>query len=167
MSEKLGGVTVLQKAGADIISVHATSSGDKHSQEVEKEGETDETITIDVEGGMKRCGGQGDILSGTVGCALAWGLNYSEGVYGFVLLLPSHSRSSCSITRDREQKIPATRIPLLASAAGSIVTRTCSRMAFKKYGRGVVTQDMLSEIGGAFGEVFGDEAFWGEGGKAE
>lgn len=39
-----------------------------------------------------------------------------------------------------------------------MVTRTASRRAYLKEGRGVVTQDMLPEIGKAFSEVFGEEA---------
>jgi hypothetical protein len=64
----------------------------------------------------------------------------------------------------REPQIPSTRIPLLAAIAGSMVTRTTSRIAFRKAGRGLVTEDMLSDIGGAFSECFGAEAFWGEAG---
>jgi len=92
---------------------------------------------------MKRCGGQGDILSGTVGCALAWGKNYEDGVYGKPI-------------------IPSTRIPMLASMAGSMVTRTASRIAFAKEGRGVVTADMIPELGKAFVECFGDEEWKGQ-----
>lgn len=33
-----------------------------------------------VEGSVRRCGGQGDVLSGLVGTFLAWGKNYEEGV---------------------------------------------------------------------------------------
>jgi ATP-dependent NAD(P)H-hydrate dehydratase len=59
---------------------------------------------------------------------------------------------SCS-----DQTISASRMPLLAAVAGSMVTRTASRRAFYKEGRGVVTQDMLTEVGKSFGEVFGEE----------
>lgn len=38
-----------------------------------------------------------------------------------------------------------------------MVTRTASRRAFYKEGRGVVTQDMLPEIGKSFAEVFGED----------
>ena len=41
-----------------------------------------------------------------------------------------------------------------------MVTRNTSRIAFGKHGRSVVTEDMISEIGKAFKEVFED-------GKAE
>ena len=49
-------------------------------------------------------------------------------------------------------------MPLLAAIGGSMVTRTASRRAFYKEGRGVVTEDMLPEIGKSFAEVFGGEA---------
>jgi len=137
LSLKLGGVTVLQKGQTDIISVKTPPDAPKPQEE---------TVEVDVTGGLKRCGGQGDILSGTVACALAWGKNYEEGVYG-------------------EPQFPSTRIPLLAATAGSMVTRTASRIAFRRSGRGVVTQDMLPDIGGAFSECFGDTAFWGEAGQ--
>ena len=32
----------------------------------------------DIEGGLKRCGGQGDLLSGSLGTFLAWAKRYEE-----------------------------------------------------------------------------------------
>lgn len=55
-------------------------------------------------------------------------------------------------------KIAASRVPLLAAIGGSMVTRTASRRAFYKEGRGVVTEDMIPEIGKAFADVFGEDA---------
>jgi ATP-dependent NAD(P)H-hydrate dehydratase len=57
-----------------------------------------------------------------------------------------------------DKSIPVSMMPLLAAVGGSLVTRTASRRAFHKEGRGVVTEDMLPEIGKAFAEVFGEEA---------
>ncbi len=48
-----------------------------HSEE-----KTEEQVVVDVQGGLKRCGGQGDILSGTVATALAWGKCFEDGAYG-------------------------------------------------------------------------------------
>ncbi len=86
---------------------------------------------------MKRCGGQGDILSGSVGAFLAWAKCYESGAFG-------------------DNTMPVSRMPVLAAVGASMVTRTTSRRAFEKEGRGVVTQDMLKEIGGAFTEIFGE-----------
>ncbi|EMD39299.1 hypothetical protein CERSUDRAFT_93345 [Gelatoporia subvermispora B] len=148
LSRVLGGVTVLQKGGEDIIATHTggASAKDREASKVStsQEENTEEQISIDTPGGLKRCGGQGDILSGSVGTVLAWGKCYEDGAYG-------------------DKTLPSSRISLLAAAAGSIVTRTASKRAFAKHGRGVVTQDMLGEIGGAFAESFvaeGDKG-WG------
>lgn len=65
VSKALGGVTVLQKGGEDIVAVEGS-----------------ESVHVDVEGGLKRCGGQGDILSGCVGTLLAWGKCYEDGAFG-------------------------------------------------------------------------------------
>ena len=45
---------------------------------------TEEQVVVDTPGGYKRCGGQGDILSGAVGTIMAWGKCYEEGAYGCV-----------------------------------------------------------------------------------
>ncbi|KAI0305887.1 Ribokinase-like protein [Multifurca ochricompacta] len=82
--------------------------------------------------------GQGDILSGSVGAFLAWAKCYESGAFG-------------------DSSISVSRMPILAAIGASMVTRTTSRRGFEKEGRGVVTQDMLKEIGGAFAEIFGGE----------
>ena len=87
MSKSLGGVTVLQKGAKDIISSDTT--GDEadlrksriESTDVELEN-FQETVEVDIEGGLKRCGGQGDVLSGCVGTFMAWGRCYEDGAFG-------------------------------------------------------------------------------------
>ncbi|GBE89548.1 ATP-dependent (S)-NAD(P)H-hydrate dehydratase [Sparassis crispa] len=146
VSRALGGVTVLQKGAEDIICTNTgpASAADARLSQVPEGESAEEQLHVDVPGGLKRCGGQGDILGGTVGAALAWGKCYLDGAFG-------------------DKTVPASRVPLLAAVAGSMVTRTASRRAFAKQGRGVVTQDMLGEIGGAFAELFGavGEKGWG------
>lgn len=87
VSRQLGGVTVLQKGGRDIISTDTTGNeADLGISRLEganaaKES-VNETVEVDVEGGLKRCGGQGDVLSGSVGTFLAWGKCYEDGAFG-------------------------------------------------------------------------------------
>lgn len=89
ISRKLGGVTVLQKGPKDIISTDSTgdeadlaaSQMSGANAEFEK---AKETAEVDVEGGLKRCGGQGDVLSGVVGTFMAWGKCYESGDFGCV-----------------------------------------------------------------------------------
>jgi ATP-dependent NAD(P)H-hydrate dehydratase len=87
VSRELGGVTVLQKGAIDIISVNTTAAAanlkESKLENVDEEKErAQETVEVDVAGGLKRCGGQGDVLSGCVGTFLAWGKCYEDGVFG-------------------------------------------------------------------------------------
>ncbi|TIB71676.1 hypothetical protein E3Q23_00398 [Wallemia mellicola] len=111
VSELLGGVTVLEKGGVDRI-----TNGSK-------------TLTVDASGSLKRCGGQGDILSGAAGTLLAWGSVYAKG-----------------IGSDKDIKVPHEDIPLYAAYGASTFTRECSRLTFEEKGRSMITQDMLKNL---------------------
>jgi ATP-dependent NAD(P)H-hydrate dehydratase len=63
LARRFGGVTIVQKGKVDVI-----SNGK-------------ETMMVDIEGGLKRAGGQGDVLTGCLGTLLAWKKLYSEGVW--------------------------------------------------------------------------------------
>ncbi|KAF8479792.1 Ribokinase-like protein [Russula ochroleuca] len=140
VSKGLGGVTVLQKGKWDTIAVNTEGAESRAVHKTSKisphEGGQKEVIIVNTPGGLKRCGGQGDILSGSVGAFLAWAKCYESGAFG-------------------DNAIPVSRMPILAAVGASMVTRTTSRRAFEEMGRAVVTQDMLSKIGGAFVELFG------------
>jgi ATP-dependent NAD(P)H-hydrate dehydratase len=89
VSRLLGGVTVLEKGAKDIISIDTTGSeadleaSQLSSADAERE-RTKETVEVDTPGGLKRCGGQGDVLSGCVGTFMAWGKCYEDGAFGSV-----------------------------------------------------------------------------------
>lgn len=85
VAEALGFVTVCHKGEKDII-----TNGQ-------------ETIISDEEGGLKRCGGQGDVLSGTIATFLGWAKNYEEG-----------------IRSDSGKPLEVDRMPLLAALGGSV-----------------------------------------------
>lgn len=122
LSKALGGPTVLQKGGEDIISNGQTS------------------LANGVQGGLRRCGGQGDLLSGTTGVFLAWGQRWLEKESG----------------EDNKLEDGLT-VPILAAYAASTVTRETSRRTFERLRRAMQASDMLQEVGPAFEAVFPDE----------
>ncbi|CAE6513190.1 unnamed protein product [Rhizoctonia solani] len=135
LSKALGGVTIIQKGSTDLI-----VSGDQVEE-------------INEPGGLKRCGGQGDILSGLTGTFLAWGKSYVEGG-----LNEGDAQEGGLNEGDAQgEKIPEHRVPLLAAAGASILTRAASHKAFEKLGRGVITGDMIGEIGPAYAAKFGEQ----------
>lgn len=54
---------------------------------------------------------------------------------------------------NEEENVKADQIPLIAAAVGSEMTRTCSKLAFDKFGRSMQTSDMLEYVGKSFEEV--------------
>jgi ATP-dependent NAD(P)H-hydrate dehydratase len=63
LARALGGVMVLQKGGKDFLS----------------DGKV--TFTVDLEGGKKRSGGQGDTLTGSIATFLGWRAAYLEKIW--------------------------------------------------------------------------------------
>ncbi len=85
VSRRLGGVTVLQKGPKDIIATDSTAEEKGADKELER---VKGVVQVDTPGGLKRCGGQGDILSGAVGTFMAWGKCYENGAFGYALIPP-------------------------------------------------------------------------------
>ena len=71
LARRFGGVTIIQKGKQDVI-----SNGK-------------DTMVCSIEGGLKRCGGQGDVLTGCLGTLLAWKKLYSEGTWKYIISLQS------------------------------------------------------------------------------
>jgi len=93
VSKALGGVTIVQKGAKDIIAVDTTGDAadpEKSKVQTSEKEAIKEQIEIDTQGGYKRCGGQGDVLSGVVGTILAWGKCYEEGAFGYDLSIFNH-----------------------------------------------------------------------------
>lgn len=121
LARALGGVTIVQKGFRDLIS----------------DGQT--TVAVDLTGGKKRSGGQGDTLTGSIATFLGWRQAYLEGLW------------------DHGGKLPEEETVQLAAFGGAAVTRECSRLAFNKRGRSLQASDLTEEVHTAFLNIFGEE----------
>ncbi|XP_037945817.1 ATP-dependent (S)-NAD(P)H-hydrate dehydratase-like [Teleopsis dalmanni] len=107
---KLGrGVIVLEKGMVDKI--HLPSTG--------------EIYTMPTGGSGRRCGGQGDLLCGSLAIFFHWCLESNQSNPGF-----------------------------LAAFAASYLVKQCNYKAYQKHRRGMLATDMLNEISGVFNEIF-------------
>jgi len=114
----LGNVTIIQKGKVDRASDGTI------------------VITCDEPGSYRRCGGQGDVLAGTLATFLNWAYAFKEADEAF-------SRN------------------LLAATAASTITRRCAKLAFSHCGRSTTTPDLIANIAIAMEEFFpcGSEIF--------
>ncbi|KAI2615681.1 Ribokinase-like protein [Hypoxylon sp. NC1633] len=121
LSRALGGVTIVQKGGVDLVSNGRAT-----------------TLKVDLRGGLKRSGGQGDTLTGCIATMLAWRKAYLDDLwfhYGWF---------------DEEETLA------LAAFGGAAITRECSRLAFEKKGRSLQASDLTDEVHTAFLNVIGE-----------
>ncbi|KAM4608762.1 ATP-dependent (S)-NAD(P)H-hydrate dehydratase isoform 1-T2 [Polymixia lowei] len=112
LSVAMGNLTVVLKGEEDVI-----TDGSK-------------VILCSTRGSGRRCGGQGDLLSGSLGVLAHWAYASSAG---------------------KEKSVN----PSMVAAFGACsLTRQCNSQAFRHHGRSTTTSDMIQEIGSAFKKLF-------------
>lgn len=87
-------------------------------------------LTCSQEGSGRRCGGQGDLLSGSLGVFAHWAFS-----------------SPPDATKGMNPS-------LVAAFGATSLTRQCNRQAFHKHSRSTTTSDMIQEISSAFKKLF-------------
>ncbi|XP_056145267.1 ATP-dependent (S)-NAD(P)H-hydrate dehydratase isoform X1 [Lampris incognitus] len=112
LSSAMGNLTVVLKGEQDLI-----TDGTK-------------VISCSVEGSGRRCGGQGDLLSGSLGVLAHWAYSSSAGMNQSVNPSVVAAFGACSLTRQ------------------------CNSQAFHQHGRSTTTSDMIQQIGTAFKKLF-------------
>lgn len=121
LATAFGGVTIIQKGSVDYIS-NGTN-----------------TLISDGEGGLKRSGGQGDTLTGSLATLLAYRKAYLDRIW------------------DHDNDMGADELLTLCAYGGSAVTRECSRLAFKEKGRSLQASDLTGHVHAAFLDIIGEK----------
>ncbi|KAJ5907504.1 YjeF C-terminal domain carbohydrate kinase-like protein [Penicillium taxi] len=141
LSKALGGVTILQKGPRDVISNGVTS------------------IINDIQGGLKRSGGQGDTLTGSVGTMLAWRAAYHDKLWDSGETendKEAQNKNEVQAELESNRRMSRTTTLLLAAWVGSSITRESSRRAFEAKGRSMQASDLTDEVHGSFLRLIGE-----------
>jgi ATP-dependent NAD(P)H-hydrate dehydratase len=91
------------------------------------------------EGGLKRAGGQGDTLTGSLATLLAYRMAYLDKLW------------------DHENDMSADELLTVVAYGGSAITRECSRLAFKEKGRSLQAADLTEHVHTAFLDLIGEK----------
>lgn len=114
VANALGGVTIVHKGSIDVIS----------------NGKFTEYVSDD--GCPRRCGGQGDLLSGSLAPFLFW-------------------------AHQRRPECPDPGPGVIAGWAAARMSRACAAQAFSQHGRATTTTDLIAQIESAFSRLFESE----------
>lgn len=120
VAKAYGGPTIIQKGGKDYISNGKV------------------TLVSEGEGGLKRSGGQGDTLTGSIGTLLAYRKAYHDRLW------------------EHDNSMDEAETLALAAYGGSAITRECSRLAFKDSGRSLQAGDLTQHVHQAFLNTVGE-----------
>lgn len=96
-------------------------------------------LVNESEGSLKRVGGQGDTLTGTIACLLAF----------------SRARHDFHVCGDEKEPIEWIQHAMLSCYAGSAVTRECAKLAFADRARAMQTSDVNARVGDAYEKLLG------------
>ncbi|KAJ7980105.1 ATP-dependent (S)-NAD(P)H-hydrate dehydratase [Quillaja saponaria] len=118
LAKQIGSVTILRKGKSDLVS----------------DGET--VTSVSIYGSPRRCGGQGDILSGSVAVFLSWARQH-------ILAADPNSNSSIST------KNPT----VLGCIAGSALMRKAASLAFVSKKRSTLTGDIIECLGRSLEDI--------------
>lgn len=121
LAKGIGGVTILRKGKSDLIS----------------DGEAVRSVSI--YGSPRRCGGQGDILSGSVALFLSW---------------------ARQLAAEAEQGMNPT---MLGCIAGSILMRKAASLAFEDKRRSTLTSDIIECLGRSLEDICPVNSSWQSG----
>ncbi|XP_050216162.1 ATP-dependent (S)-NAD(P)H-hydrate dehydratase isoform X2 [Mercurialis annua] len=114
LAKRIGGVTILRKGKSDLIS----------------DGETVKSVSIF--GSPRRCGGQGDILSGSVAVFLSWAKKVA-------------AEGNLSVSPENPT--------MLGCIAGSALLRKAASLAFEDKRRSTLTGDIIECLGRSFEDI--------------
>ncbi|CAA0403589.1 unnamed protein product [Arabidopsis thaliana] len=112
LAKQIGGVTILRKGKSDLIS----------------NGETVKSVSI--YGSPRRCGGQGDILSGGVAVFLSWAQQLKS-----------------------DPESPSENPAILGCIAASGLLRKAASLAFTKHKRSTLTSDIIECLGESLEDI--------------
>ncbi|KNA21544.1 hypothetical protein SOVF_042040 [Spinacia oleracea] len=112
----IGGATVLRKGKSDLIC------------------DGDSVFSVSISGSPRRCGGQGDILSGTVAVFLSWARQH-------VLLA------------EEDLGIRTMNPTVIGCVAGSALLRKAASITFQNKKRATLTSDIIEYLGMSLDEI--------------
>lgn len=118
LCQTLGNITIVRKGPQDIIS-------DGHA-----------VVSCTEPGSPRRCGGQGDLLSGSMGTFAYW------------------SQQAFKARNTGDLSLQTYGPNIVAALGACMLTRRCARLAFAKFSRSTTTTELISEIKNAFTGLF-------------
>ncbi len=123
LAQKLGNVTIVKKGAIDII-----TNGQSSPEEAV-------IFQVDIAGSLRRVGGQGDVLSGSIAAFIAFHQCHRRGDFG--------DSDTTQIKPSSLEKLDPFKV---AALAGCIYTRMACKYAFETCKRSMATSNVIEQL---------------------
>ena len=168
----LNGPVVVAKGEADVVVTHARGDVkdtpeiahlEGYENEIAKLREYRRSYVCDEMGSPRRCGGQGDVLAGTIATFLAWSTRSKAAECAIVsaaMHLEDDPDTEAALLKAvmaqnyRLNHVFASSASALAAYAGCLVTRVAARAAFDKKRRSMLAADLIETLGDTMQRLF-------------
>ena len=167
----LNGPVVVAKGEADVVVTHSIGDVEDMPENAHLEGlhEYSRSYVCDELGSPRRCGGQGDVLAGTIATFLAWStrnkaaecaivsaaMNWEDDPDTEAALLKARNFGKILMAQNyRLNNVFASSASALAAYAGCLVTRVAARAAFDSKRRSMLASDVIEELGDTMQRLF-------------
>ena len=176
IADGLNGPVVVAKGEADVVVTHASRDDDSDDEgpysrkgrepeiaPLEGTHEYRRSYVCDEMGSPRRCGGQGDVLAGTIATFLAWSTRSEAAecaIVGAAMHLGVDPYTEGALLKaamtqnNRLNNVFASSASALAAYAGCLVTRVAARAAFDKKRRSMLASDVIDELGDTMQRLF-------------
>jgi ATP-dependent NAD(P)H-hydrate dehydratase len=106
-------------------------------------------VQCGIDGSPRRCGGQGDLLAGTLVTAFHWAIRNRDKI-------EYQTSNSDKSPKNADQLSPFSKLTpaQVAAYAASTVVRTACQTVFNTRGRSMISADILKEIGPIFAKLY-------------
>ena len=176
IADGLNGPVVVAKGEADVVVTHASRDDDSDDEgpysrkgrepeiaPLEGTHEYRRSYVCDELGSPRRCGGQGDVLAGTIATFLAWSTRNKAAECAIVsaaMHLEDDPDTEAALSKAamaqnyKLNHVFASSASALAAYAGCLVTRVAARAAFDKKRRSMLATDVIEELGDTMQRLF-------------
>jgi len=145
LKSRLPGVTVVRKGHEDVIETIPRGGQEQEQAQAQEQGDTDKNkdniqsrMVCTEKGGLKRSGGLGDILAGSIGTFVAWNkILENQSV---------QEKNTCEDNLIQDELV-------LGCWMACCLTKKSTLRAFQKRKRSMTAPDVLEEIGDVMDEI--------------
>lgn len=162
VTAQLDGPVVVAKGEVDIVALDVVGESTGPSEVGRRTSSFRRHLVCDEPGSPRRCGGQGDVLAGSIATFLAWATRSKEAERAIARRIDvegDHVEGDLIAAGDGPEyqthpSLAPSAVSVVAAYAGCLVTRVAARAAFERKRRSMLATDVIEELGETMQRLF-------------